>query len=118
MFPYKIEDHAFYYDMKKVLPAVDWARWDLVVNSAYNSSTRLLDVSVEKNQYLIMTFQGSELLATGLNLEDYGRSVSIRVWSLATGTQLEFTELPNADPATTPPPAFQPPTNAPPVDEK
>jgi len=118
IFPYKIEDHASYYDMKKLWPTVDQARWDLMVNSAYNSSTRLLDVSVEKNQYLIMTFEGSALLAMGLNLEDYGRSVSIRVWSLATGTQLEFNELPNADSAKTPLPAAQPPAIKHPVDDK
>lgn len=92
MFPYRVEDHATYGDVKKLSSTGDLARWETLVRIAESPSRRPLDVSVEKNQYLVVTTEGREFLG-GLNAVDYGRSASIRVYSLTTGALLDADAL-------------------------
>ena len=79
--PYKIEDHANYFQMKRDNPDYDWNSADAFINKLCEEvGRRRRDVSIEKNKYLLITFDGDELWG-GLNI-DYGKSVTIitNVW--------------------------------------
>ena len=74
--PYKMEDHIWYHEMKRNNPDFDWSQPDAVIKQAEDKVGRWCrDAAIEKQKYLIMTFQGDELWG---NLQyDYGKSVTI-----------------------------------------
>lgn len=78
--PYNVEDHVSYFDFKRRNPGMNLSRWEGLIDQALkNSETRWLDISVEKNRYLLMTFAGKSLLG-GLDV-NYSEGVSIRIYS-------------------------------------
>jgi hypothetical protein len=83
--PYKLEDHASYYGMKRANPDFDWSQADAMIEQVKaNVGRRCLDIFIEKNKYMIMTFEG-EALFGGMNV-DYGKSVIINTneWNIIT----------------------------------
>lgn len=91
--PYSLEDHVAFDDLKRGKSGIDLTRWEtLIAERQKKSTTRCLDIAVEKNRYLMMTFAGQSLLG-GLDV-DYGRGVSVQAYSWTTGVQLDPTVLP------------------------
>lgn len=74
--PYKIEDHVNYFQLKRENPDFDWSQSDAFINQVcMKMGRKRRDVSIEKSEYLLITFNGDELWG-GLNI-DYGKSVTI-----------------------------------------
>ena len=89
--PYNLADHVRGWVFLQNNP--DAARWkELIGKREKLASARCLDIAIENNKYLIMTFPGEELFG-GLDV-DYGSGVRIEVYSLENGDAVSPTVLP------------------------
>lgn len=87
-FPYRIEDRISYNEAKREMKKIDFSRWDKFIferNCACDK--KCLDVSVEKGEYIAVTFAGDSLFG-GLDA-DYSKDITVKYYSLNTGTQVE-----------------------------
>lgn len=85
--PYSLEDHVAYDNLIRRKPSIDLTRWNALIGETEKfSGARCLDVSVEKNKFLIMTFAGHSVL--GDVDVDYGQGATWRVFSWATQKEL------------------------------